>query len=222
MVGMKIFIGCALVVCALAAACGGDSPTATPSSAPQPTATAALGSPPVPTPRFTPTSGAPAPGTVEGTPGQDDVRPVAIEMVSPTAEVRPGQELRVELTVNPQGRGISGVELEVRFDPAILQIREVVPGDLLGEKPEEVSSTIPVIGIDNVSGTLHYVDVRTDVTLPPTPPGLLATMVFRVPPTAPEGREGSIEIVSVKIPDERFDEIRDVAVGREVTVAISR
>ena len=126
------------------------------------------------------------------------------------------------MTVDPQGRGISGVELKIEFDPAVLQMIDVVPWTLLGEKPEEVRSTIPFTDIDNTLGTLHYADVRVDVTHPPTPPGLLATIKLRVLETAKAGRDTSLRIVDVKIPDENIREIQHILIESEtLTVRVS-
>ena len=218
MLTKRILIACLFVASVgLAAACGGQSPTSTP----EPTATA------IATPVVTETPSPTSPGITERTPtpvpatAQPESMPVSIALDSTTQELRPGQEFRVAVSVDPKGQGISGVELEFRFDPAVLQVVEVVPGDLLGEKTEEIKAIIPIIQIDDTSGILSYADVRTGVTSPPTPPGLLATIRLRVLETAPAPRETSLKITSVKIPDETIQGLLDVQTGDGLTLEIS-
>ena len=230
---MKTFIGSALLATCLlfAVGCNGASPTATPTPTSTPTPTlAATPSPTLaaqPVATATPTIAppgvpTPTPTGVEPTPGpQAPTSPVVIAMVSSVREVRPGQEFSVDVTLDPQGRGISGVEMEVRFDPAVFQMLDVVPGQLLGEKSDELRGIIPIVDIDDGAGTLRYADVRLEVTQPPTPSGILATMKLQVLESAPAGRTALLSITEVKIPDENIQEIHDILIGEALRIEIS-
>ena len=174
---MRLLIGCSLIVCLAVVGCGGSSatPTATPGviggSAPE---------------------GEVSPESTLAT--QSEIGLASISMVSTATEVRPGQEFSVVLAVDPGGRGISGVDVKIRFDSAILEMVDATAGDLLGEKPDEVASVIPSVEIDNATGTLSYLDVRIGPTSPPTPPGVLGTLKVRVLETAPVGTETSLRL----------------------------
>ena len=174
---MRLLIGCSLIVCLAVVGCGGSSatPTATPGviggSAPE---------------------GEVSPESTLAT--QPEIGLASISMVSTATEVRPGQEFSVVLAVDPGGRGISGVDVKIRFDSAILEMVDATAGDLLGEKPDEVASVIPSVEIDNATGTLSYLDVRIGPTSPPTPPGVLGTLKVRVLETAPVGTETSLRL----------------------------
>ena len=226
---MKLLIGYALLICLIAAGCGGPSPTPTSTPRPEPTATPTLvlKATPIPTgeqpsglPDPTPTTpvakGSPVPPSTSPTP-----EPVLIGLASTVREVRRGQEFSVDLTINPQARGISGVEVQMEYDPAIFQVIDAPPGDLLGQKPQEVQSVLPVVNIDNGSGILQYSDARVGPTQPPTPQGLLATMNLRVLQTATAGREASLRITHFKIADENIEEIGDAVAAAELKVVIS-
>ena len=207
---MRLLIGCSLIVCLAVAGCGGSSatPTATPGviggSAPE---------------------GEVSPESTLAT--QPEIGLASISMVSTATEVRPGQEFSVVLAVDPGGRGISGVDVKIRFDSAILEMVQPVrvchatAGDLLGEKPDEVASVIPSVEIDNATGTLSYLDVRIGPTSPPTPPGILGTLKVRVLETAPVGTETSLRLTEVHIPDENIEEIADLLIGDDLAVVVS-
>ena len=152
---------------------------------------------------------------------QPEIGLASISMVSTATEVRPGQEFSVVLAVDPGGRGISGVDVKIRFDSAILEMVDATAGDLLGEKPDEVASVIPSVEIDNATGTLSYLDVRIGPTSPPTPPGILGTLKVRVLETAPVGTETSLRLTEVHIPDENIEEIADLLIGDDLAVVVS-
>ena len=140
-------------------------------------------------------------------------------MVSAEEEVRPGQEFNVDVALDPRGRGIRGVEFEIEFDPSVLQIAGVEPGTLLGEKPKELQSDLPSIDTDEKAGTLHYADVKLGALGPPSPPGTVATVSFRVLDAA-AGGETSLKFTEAKIPDEDSGGYLDVLIGDELRVKI--
>ena len=224
---MKLLLGCGLLAVVLVAACSSESatPTPTPTVAPGATATPTTGASPSATPT-SPARQAPRPTvTVVGSPSEPDdaaLPPVSIDMVPTATELRPGDELNVQLTLDAHGRAISGVELGIVFDPDVLQVEEVVPGKLLGDKPAEVRGAIPFMDIDNDTGALHYIDVwvRSEGAEPPAPVGVVATVRLRVLVGA-SGGETTLRLTGVKVPDEDPQQIRDVDTGSPVGLRIS-
>ena len=120
------------------------------------------------------------------------------------------------MNVDPQGRGISGVQVSIDYDPATLRVSGVEPGILLGTEPAIAG---PII--DETNGVVEYAVARIGPTDPPTPPGLFATVRFQVLETAGRGRDTVLEITAVKVPDENVQEIPNVLIGESLTVKIS-
>ena len=63
---------------------------------------------------------------------------VSIEPAS-TPGLRPGDAFSVNVTVDPAGRGVSGAEVKIAFDAAVVECEDVSPGDLLGDSLLELS-----------------------------------------------------------------------------------
>ena len=132
---MKLMIGFALVACLLVVGCGRSSPTDTPTPTATPTREATAEATPTPRPDATATAESPAESGTTATATPVPAPPVSIDMVSTTLEVKPGQEFRVDVVVDPHGGGISGVQVQIEFDPAVLQAAGVQAGTLLGPDP---------------------------------------------------------------------------------------
>ena len=182
-------------------------------STPIPTATLSIVPPATSTssPRPTATSEPAATSTA-----QAQSKPVLILMTSSTGEVIPGEEFRVEVNVDSQGRGISGVQVSIDYDPSALRVAGLEPGTLLGPEPAVAG---PII--DETNGVVEYAVARIGPTEPPTPPGLFATVRFQVLDTAGRGRDTVLDITAVKVPDENVREIPNVLTGESLTVKIS-
>lgn len=232
---MGAVIGALLIACLLAVGCSGGSPTAitaptgvatpTPTASPQATGTPAESTrqPGTPAPTETPTT---APGTVPDTPSPGattgpTVDPststsVTVDLATETTELQPGQEFDVEVALDPVGRGISGVQVWIEYDPALLEPVGVEPGTLLGVAPIEAG---PII--DEVEGVFQYAAARIGPTDPPTAAGLFASIRFRVLDSVATASETVLEISQVKIPDENILEITDVRTGEVLRLAIS-
>ena len=152
----------------------------------------------------------PSPATLESTSGR-----ASISITSTTTEVRPGGDLEVAVILDPQGKGISGVQVKIAYDPATLRPTEAVAGPLLGEESIE----IPLI-IDEVAGSVEYVAARIGSTAAPTPPGLVATIRFQALESATEGKLTSLKITGVQVPDENIQEIAGILVGESINIGI--
>ena len=229
---MRVLLWSALLVClAVSAACRGSSPTPTvppilsPTSAPTPTVTSESIATLVPTVGSTSTSTAIPSEIVTTVPDSEDptgpalLLPVSISIRSSLAVVQPGQELTADVMVDPQGRGISGVQLTIEYDPAALQAVSIKPGPLLtglsGQKAVEAGPNI-----DATQGRLEYAAARIGKTVPPTPPDRFATITIHVLDTAAPGVT-TLKITAVKIPDENINEISDLEIGEGLRIQIS-
>jgi hypothetical protein len=136
-------------------------------------------------------------------------------MTSGMRLVQQAQEFSVELILDPQGRGISGVQVRIEYDPTILQAVGMERGDSLG--PDQVE--VPIF--DEENGVIEYAAARIGPTEPPTPSGLFATLKLRVLESAPPGKETGLRITEVKIPDENIREIRPISIGDDLKLEIS-
>ena len=140
-----------------------------------------------------------------------------IEFEPLLGEISPGRNFEVAVVVDARGRGVSGVQVRLEYDPRVLSALGASPGPLLGENPAEAG---PVIDVG--PGTLDYAVARLGATTPPTPPGIFATFDFQVQSSAPAAMETTIRLAEVKVPDESILEIPGVRVGRELAVKIGR
>ena len=193
---------CVVAACLLAMGCRGSSAT------PNPTVSSL----------FKPTSGALTGREDEaaGSP-QPQTAPVTIALVPSALEVRRSEEFTVDVEVDPSGRGISGVQVQLGYDSYALRAIDVDAGPLLGVEPVEVE---PII--DQEKGTIVYAAARIRRTQPPTSPGVFAILRFQVRESASVGQQTSLKITDVKIPDEHIQMIGDVQVGDPLRLSISR
>ena len=113
------------------------------------------------------------------------------------------------------------MQLTVQYDPALFQALGVEPSKLLDDKPEQVRSDLPIIGIDNELGLVQYVDVRIGPTVGPTPAGTVATLRFRVPDGAAVGGRSTLKLTEVKVPDVESQGFFDVDIGPDLALEIS-
>ena len=188
-------------------ACGGSSATNAPGTA-EPQATS---------PQTSPTSvsdsfDTPVPTSTSSisTPGKT----VTISMTAESSDGRPGNDVTISISVDPNGRGISGVQVEVEYDPGVLKVERVETRTLLGDDPVEIGPLI-----DSERGTIDYIAARIGPTAAPTAPGVFAIVVFQALQTARPG-ETLVSLTDVKIPDENIEEIADGYVGGSLTLNI--
>lgn len=116
-------------------------------------------------------------------------------------EARPGEDLSVEIRVKPTGQGVSGCEVVIGYDPAVMESLGVEAGDFLG--------AAPLIGLENIdsqSGTVALAMARVGDTTAPSPAGVLATVSFRVADSAASGTY-SLSLTWAGLSDEDFQDI---------------
>ena len=136
--------------------------------------------------------GTQAPGVVSVRIGPESIK----------AEV--GQQIVVSVDVSPEGRGISGGELALSFDPKIFTLLGVTPGGLFGSSP-----LVGVEAVDNQSGTLVYALARRGPTSAPTQAATFAELTFQVMDGVPAGRYALL-VTRVGLADEAFRDILDI------------
>jgi hypothetical protein len=129
---------------------------------------------------------------------------VSIEPAS--VEVGTGEQFTAVMKVNPVGKGVSAGEINLSFDPQAMQVVEVKPGDLLGERP------LPgILNIDNEAGTVSYSLARIGETTPPTSGAPFAVITFQILKSAQPG-DYNLSFTGVGLANENFEDIRDIQV----------
>ena len=119
----------------------------------------------------------PTPGTTEthtATPGTSpSSSALALTLDLGSGRVKRGEEFSVVVNLDPLGRGVSGAQVSIEYDSAVLQAVGAEPGDLLGPDPAEAGPTI-----DHAKGTIDYAAARIGPTQGPTSSGSFATLTF--------------------------------------------
>jgi hypothetical protein len=122
--------------------------------------------------------------------------------LNPTSiELQPGQTLSINVEVKSSRWGASGGEINLAFNPAVLQVVDIETGDFFGSSP-----IVGLKRVDNQGGIVRLALARVGETAVPSPPGVLATVEFRVLDSAASGSY-EIELTSVGLADENFQDI---------------
>ena len=121
-------------------------------------------------------------------------------------EAHPGDEISIEIKVKPSGWGVSGCEVNLDFDPDIMEALAVEPGTFLGDTP-----LVGMNRIDNQSGWLALALARVGVTSVPSPTGVLATANFKVLDSAKSGSY-KLDLTKVGLANEDFQDITQFTV----------
>ena len=116
-------------------------------------------------------------------------------------EARPGEDVDVEVRVRPSGRGVSGCEVVIGYDPAVMESLGVEAGDFLGATP-----LVGLQKIDSQSGKISLAMARVGETTVPSPAGVLATVSFRIADSAAAGTY-SLSLTWADLSDQDFKDI---------------
>lgn len=119
----------------------------------------------------------------------------------PSLNVQRGQELSINITVEPSGWGVSGCEVNLSFNSTVLQGVNIKVGEFLGSSP-----LIGLEDIDNQAGVVRLVMARVGMTTAPSPPGVLAIVYFSISDSAAGGTY-DLELTKVGLADENFQDI---------------
>jgi len=127
-----------------------------------------------------------------------------VTLIPSPQEVKPGEQFAIEVQVEPVEHGISAVEIDLSFGPEAMQVIQVQPGTLLGERPLS-----GILNIDNEAGTLSYSLARIGETEAPTEAATFAEITFRVLQWAEAGSY-ELDLSSAGFADEEFEDIPDI------------
>ena len=116
-------------------------------------------------------------------------------------EARPGEDVAVEIRVSPSGWGVSGCEVVIAYDPAVMESLGLEAGDFLGAAP-----LIGLEKIDSQSGTISLAMARVGETAVPSPAGTLATATFRMADSAATGTY-NLSLTWAGLSDQDFQDI---------------
>ena len=141
-------------------------------------------------------------------PVQADTSSVMVQIKPSSQEVSTGEEFTLTIYADPYSEGVSGGEINLEFNSAIMKIVSVEAGDLLGSDP-----LVGVEQIDNEVGTLKYALARSSVTTAPTQSGNFVTLIFSVLETAESGTY-SIRLTKVGLADENFIDILGITLSQ--------
>ncbi len=125
----------------------------------------------------------------------------------PFVDLFPGEEVEVRIALVPVSQGLSAVDVEITFDPAVIQVLSVEPGDLLGAEP-----LVLLTEIDNENGVVRLAMARKGASPTPSPGGTLAHVSVQVPETATSGSTTTVEFRAVKLVDEAFNLVPEAQV----------
>ena len=124
-----------------------------------------------------------------------------------------GQAVQVQIVVDPGSNGISAGEIRLAYNPALVEVIDITPGNLLGTNTIEGNKSI-----DNTEGRLSYAIARVRDTSVPTSPGTLATISLRIPGNASTGN-ALLELTKVAFTNQASEFIANVgAVGGRINV----
>jgi hypothetical protein len=132
---------------------------------------------------------------------------VGIYLTPATQQAKPGQDVTVQVEVNPGQRGIAGGRIHLAYDNSVLSVSSISPGFFFG--------ATPLVGfkeIDEEAGVLGYALARVGKTTVPSPPGIFATVKFHVLEQADLGNS-SVTIKYIELGDENAKSIDDIGVA---------
>ena len=132
---------------------------------------------------------------------------VGIYLTPATQQAKPGQDVTVQVEVNPGQRGIAGGRIHLAYDNSVLSVSSISPGFFFG--------ATPLVGfkeVDQEAGVLGYALARVGKTKAPSPPGIWATVKFHVLGEAKLGNS-SMTIKYIELGDENAKSIDDIGVA---------
>ncbi len=126
-----------------------------------------------------------------------EVLSAPVVSVSPSSmKVSQGQIFTVNITVDPKGNEIYGVQYDLYFDNGILKAISQTQGTFLGQDGAE--TYVFVNETDNTVGIVKYGESRIGVKNGVTSPGILSTISFEVVGTS---GKSDLKLSNVKLSD---------------------
>jgi len=154
----------------------------------------------------TPAIGQPAPIPVVATAPPSPQGNLIWRLSSPdNGPFKAGEELSLTLDLDPQNLAVSGIQFGLNYPGELLQLREIVPGDILGPDPMVVeksdSSQAPA------PGQVLFALARRGDTVAPTGPGRVALIEMLTRQEIPENGNVIIWLDRVKLTGGDFQTI---------------
>jgi hypothetical protein len=151
---------------------------------------------------------APVPGPTPPPPTPATITPLSFEasvFITPASmEVTSGQKFTVSVEVEPAHKGISAGEINLAFEPEAMQVVNIEPGTLLGERP------LPGVKVvDNEAGTLSCSLARIGQTEAPTEPATFAIITLQSVEAVKTGNY-ELELTGVALADENFEAVKTI------------
>lgn len=126
-----------------------------------------------------------------------------------------GNTIQFQIEIAPAGCGISGSEINLKFDPKMIEITGIEEGEILGDSP-----IVGVKQIDNQVGSLTYALARVGTSYKSPETGTFATIDIKVLDSAKPGTY-ELSLTSVGLSDEVFKSI-DGIVTKGATLEIQQ
>lgn len=142
--------------------------------------------------------------------------PVGVYLTPATQQAKAGQDVTVQVEVNPGQRGVAGGRIHLAYDNSVLSVSSISPGFFFG--------ATPLVGfkeVDEEAGVLGYMLARVGNTTVPSSPGIFATVKFHVMEQAGLGNS-SVTIKYVELGDENAKSIDDIGVADAVIEIIPK
>jgi len=136
---------------------------------------------------------------------------IAVEV--PIECIGQGEQFIVNVTVNPRGIPIYGVEYEISFDPTVLHAEWQNEGDFL--KQDGASTNVYINNIDNTAGKLTFAVTRVGTQTGVTTPGILARIGFTA---LKQGASTTLTFTKVKMSDPDANSVPAESVNGTVNV----
>ncbi len=137
-----------------------------------------------------------------------------VSVVPSTQNVAPSSTFNVDVAIDPAGNLVKGVEINLKFDPAVVQIDSVIIGNFLGSSPQEFLNLV-----DNTSGTVHLAYTVNPTYPAVSSPGTYATLNFKVKSNAPNGAS-PLHLTAAKLANDTGADIPGVA-ANDGTVTVN-
>ena len=154
-------------------------------------------------------------GGAEPSPSLTPTPPTVVVELNPSSlQTTPGEEIVIAVRVNPIDKGISGGEINIIFDPGVMTVVELEPGDLFGPTPL-VGAEI----VDNEAGTLTYALARIGPTSPTTSPGTFARITLVISDAAQDSSH-QLTLTGAGLADEAFQDISDIDLKSVVATVV--
>lgn len=156
------------------------------------------------------------PGTGAASTGQTAAPPVPSEnlvwRLAPR-EIGPfqaGAELSLTLDLDPENLALSGIQFSLNYPEKLLQLREIVPGAILGPDPIVINK---MHESDSSIGQVLFAMARRGDTGGPSGPGRVASIKLLTRQEIPENGNVMIWLDGVKLTGAKFETIRQDSVS---------